>query len=317
MKSLKFIKTAVVFASITAAMALTGCAPNVKDELKEIGPNETAFLIQMDGDTMKDQNKFQSVEFLDKNRIATKRVVIPHRLVDLCRNCTTSHEYAEVATAKLILINRSPITREWTSTATTGTSAKIQAFNVESSESIDFSIGAVLTAHISEKDSAKFLYNYGGKQLEDIADTNIRGFIATELSQEFGSNTLDYGRTHKVDIFRKAFDHAKTFFADKGITIDNLGFSEGMTYHDVKIQNSINQKFEAEQQAEIAKKTLEAAETNAKAKDAVKAQKELDFRSRELDIQMVIAQKWDGHNSQVNSGGNGINVHVPLTTTPK
>jgi hypothetical protein len=301
-------KTLAMLGFIGSTLTLGACTPVTHDDIKEIGPNETAFLIQLDGNSMDNQNRFQSEDFLEKNRIATKRVIIPHKLIDTCHNCWT-HEWQEVSVAKLIVINRAPVTREWTSTNSTGTSAHNEAFNVESSESIDFSIGAVMTAHIAENDAAKFLYNFGGKQLEEVADENVRGFIASDLSQQFGSNVLDYDRTHKVDVFNKAFADAKTYFANKGVTIDNLGFTEGMTYHDANIQRAINQKFEADMQAEIAQKTLEAAKITAEAKDAVKAQQDLELKRRELDIEMTKVQKWDGHNS-LYSGLPGMNVNV-------
>ena len=305
-------KIASLFAVVAA---LSACTPTVKNEIVEIGSKETAFLINMDGDSAKDQTKFQSEEFLNQNKIASKRITIEHKLVDLCQNCTTSHEWVDVPAYRLFKINRTPVTREWTSSAATGTSTKNQAFHVESNESIDFAIGANITAHISEVDAAKFLYHYGGKQLEDVIDQDVRGFVSSQLSQQFGNNTLDYGRGHKVDIFNKAFADAQVYFTKFGITIDRLGFTEGMTYTDSNIQKAINQKFEADQAAEIAKKTLEAAETNAKAGAAVKAQQEFELAKASLEIEKLKIQKWDGHNSQtvVNGSGSqntGMNINV-------
>lgn len=297
-------------------VALSACTPVAKNEMVEIGSNETAFLLKMDGDTAKEQTKFQSEDFLNQNKIASKRVIIEHKIIDLCNNCSFSHEYVDVPGYRLFKINRAPVTREWTSSATTGTSAKNQAFHVETNESIDFSIGANITAHISETDAAKFLYHYGGKQLEDVIDQDVRGFVSSSLSQQFGSQNLDYGRGHKVEIFSKTFTEAKEYFLKLGITIDRLGFTEGMTYTDANIQKSINQKFEADQNAEIAKKTLEAAEVNAKAKEAVKAQQEFELEKMRLEIEKLKVQKWDGHNSQtlVNNGGSntsgGMNINV-------
>lgn len=297
-------------------VALSACTPVAKNEMVEIAPNETAFLLKMDGDTAKEQTKFQSEAFLNQNKIASKRVIIEHKIIDLCDNCTFTHEYVEVPAYRLIKINRAPVTREWTSSAATGTSAKNQAFHVETNESIDFSIGANITAHINEDDAAKFLYHYGGKQLEDVIDQDVRGFVSSSLSQQFGGQSLDYGRAHKVEIFEKTFADAKTYFNKFGITIDRLGFTEGMTYTDANIQKAINQKFEADQNAEIAKKTLEAAEVNAKAKEAVKAQQDFELEKMRLEIEKLKVQKWDGHNSQtlVSNGsansGSGMNINV-------
>lgn len=297
-------------------LALSACSPVAKNEMVEIASNETAFLIKMDGDTAKEQTKFQSEDFLNQNKIASKRVIIEHKIIDLCNNCNVSHEYVDVPAYRLFKINRAPVTREWTASSTTGTSAKNQAFHVETNESIDFAIGANITAHINEADAAKFLYHYGGKQLEDVIDQDVRGFVSSSLSQQFGSQTLDYGRGHKVEIFAKTFSEAKEYFIKFGITVDRLGFTEGMTYTDSNIQKAINQKFEADQNAEIAKKTLEAAEVNAKAKEAVKAQQDFELEKMRLEIEKLKVQKWDGHNSQtlVNNGNSNasgsMNINV-------
>lgn len=302
-KTMRMTKT-VVAVTIFAG-ALSACAPRVMDEVVEIQPNQTAFLIQLDGNTM-NQNKLQSIEYLQKNLIATKRVIIPHKLIDICNNCV-GHEWKDVATEKLLLVDRTPVTREWTSDNATGTSKSNEAFSVESNESIDFSIGANMTAHISEDDAAKFLYNYGGKSLSQVADEDIRQFISTHLSNEFGSNSLDYDRLNKVAIFNKTFEDAKVYYSAKGVTIDRIGFTEGMNYHDINIQKSINQRFEADMQVDVAKKTLEAAQINAQAKEAVQAQQAMELKRREQDIEMAKVNKWDGHNSQsvtyVNTGG--------------
>lgn len=294
---------------------LSACSPSVKNEIVEIGSNETAFLIKMDGDIAKEQTKFQSEEILNQNKIASKRVIIEHKLLDLCNNCIFSHEWVDIPSYRLFKIKRAPVTREWTSSSATGTSVKNQAFHVETNESIDFSIGANITSHVSEIDAAKFLYHYGGKQLEDVIDQDVRGFVSSSLSQQFGSQTLDFGRSHKVEIFAKTYIEAKDYFAKFGISVDRIGFTEGMTYNDPNIQKSINQKFEADQNAQIAKKTLEAAETNAKAGVAVKAQQDFELDKARLEIEKLKVQKWDGHNSQtLVSNGSGqsssMNINV-------
>ena len=118
-----------------------------------------------------------------------------------------------------------------------------------------------------------------------------------------------------MEIFAKTYTEAKEYFVKFGISIDRIGFTEGMTYTDSNIQKSINQKFEADQNAQIAKKTLEAAETNAKAGVAVKAQQDFELEKIRLEIEKLKVQKWDGHNSQtlMNSGSgqsSSMNINV-------
>ncbi|MBV8656832.1 MAG: hypothetical protein JO142_03305 [Burkholderiales bacterium] len=292
-----------VLATAVGTALLAGCAPRPVDEYVEVGPSETAFLIALDGNTLQNQTRLQSVAFLEQNKVSAKRVIIPHKAVNVCPSCFFP-KWTELASARLIRVNRSPVTREWTRPANTGTSPRNQAFAVESNESIDFDIGGTMTAHITEEDAAKFLYFYAGKSLEDVADSNIRSVISASLARQFGANSLDWGRTHKNEVFANALADAREAFGAKGITIDNLGFVEGMTYHDSRIQDAINKKFEADVQVEAAKQQLAAAETLAKAQAAVQVQQELEMRKRDLDLRAKAIEKWDGHMPQV-VGGDG------------
>lgn len=291
------MKSTTTFAAsvstMAVALAMSGCgnAP----EVIEIKPNETAFLIQMDGNS-KNQAAFMSEEYLSDNKVASKRIVIPYIGVP------GGHWGQRVLAAKLITVDRTPITREWTRSEKTGTSPSNQAIAVESNQSIDFTIGVVMTASIPEASAAKFLYHYAGTPLSTVADTNIRGFVQAALAREFGAIDLDAARKMKGPIFDKIFKEAKAEFADKGISIDTLGYSEGMTYTDPNIQKAINETFEAQMATQKAEqKVLEAhqlrlaAEEFAKAKEAAVAKVDLDIRMLQAQVQMKAAEKWDGH----------------------
>ena len=175
----------------------------------------------------------------------------------------------DIASAKLIKISRTPVSREWTSNKTTGTSSSDQAFAVETSESIGFRIGAIITAHIAEEDTAKFLYNYTAAQLEEVLDTNIRNFISAELATSFGAHDLNWGQKNKNDVFANARLKAQDFFGKRGITIDNFGFSEGIYYDNQKIQDAIDDKFSSEMKVVSAQNMLDAAKKLAESQVAV------------------------------------------------
>lgn len=290
---MKRTTTTLALSALTAALALSGCgnAP----EIIEIKPNETAFLIQMDGNS-KNQAAFMSEEYLTDNKVASKRIVIPYVAVPGGR------WGQRVPAAKLITVDRTPVTREWTRSEKTGTSPSNQAIAVESNQSIDFTIGVVMTASIPEANAAKFLYHYAGTPLSTVADTNIRGYVQAALAREFGAIDLNAARTMKGQIFEKVFKETKAEFASKGISIDNLGYSEGMTYTDPNIQRAINETFQAQMAAQKAEqKVLEAhqlrlaAEEFAKAKEAAVAKVDLDIRMLQAQAQMKAAEKWDGH----------------------
>jgi len=286
--------SSIIVAGI-AAVLLTACTrPHPVDEIKEVGASETAFLVALDGDTLKNQSSLKSVEFLESAKISGKRIVIPHKIIDTCKDCFGNDHLMDVPTVKLYTINRAPVARSWTASPGTGTSINNQAFSVESSESIDYDIGATMLAHINEADTAKYLYLYSGVQLEKVIDNQVRTFVSAVVSREMGSHPLDWNRLNKNAVFTTAFKETKEFFSTQGITIDTLGYTEGMNYHDPSIQKAINAKFAADINVEIASKTLEAANKFAQSKDAVQAQQAIENRKRELDNNSAAITKWNG-----------------------
>src|SRR6185503_12325097 len=94
-------------------------------EFIEVDSSESAFLIPLEGDTA-NQSAFQSVKFLEEKKVATKRVQITHRwrqLGYLPRNGQW------VGTVRLVKVDRRPVTREWTRSHKSGTSAKDEAIS--------------------------------------------------------------------------------------------------------------------------------------------------------------------------------------------
>ncbi|MBF0550064.1 MAG: hypothetical protein HQK60_05975 [Deltaproteobacteria bacterium] len=291
-------------------LATSGCmGPPQLEVTEEIAPNETAFLVPLEGATKAEQGKFMSIEYLETAKVATKRITIPTRKKETGRN---SWQYEWIPTMKLIKVNRTPIAREWTKSPSSGTSAKDQAISVESIESIDFYTGVTVQGSIKEEDAARFLYYFSGKPLSAVMDENVRGYVQSGLWNEFGSRSLSEGKAKKREIFEATFKGAKDFFAKQGVTIDYLGGSEGLTYKDPKIQESINSAFVAEndrlvaqreQEAQIirnatnvskAKAEREAAEEFAKAKDAQALKIGLEIEKIRANAFKAASEKWDG-----------------------
>lgn len=274
--------------SLILIASLSACVgqPDL-EELVEIKSNETAFMIKLEGDSKTGQAKFMSEEFLEQNKVATKRISIPHRKRSTGNN---SNDYEWIATAKLVTVDRTPVSREWTSSEKTGTSNKNEGIKVESVESIDFSIGVVMTASIPEDKAAKFLYNYAGKALRDVADQDIRTYVQAGLSREFGVRSLIDGQHQKKEIFDKVLVDTRAHFADLGVVINNLGYAEGMTYSDPGIQKAINETYAAQQSVEKAKaKVQEATQMRLAAEEFAKA-REAQVAKTQLEIEMLKAQ---------------------------
>ena len=125
---------------------------NTIDEVEfvQIKANQTAFLVPQQGKTLEGQGSFDSAAFLAKNKIAEKRIQIPHQLLPKggngLRGLVTQNVY--IPSAVLYVVTREPFVRQWTKEASRGTASKDEGFYLESKESInvDFgvSIGAIL-----------------------------------------------------------------------------------------------------------------------------------------------------------------------------
>ena len=129
MKNIKIILLTFTLALVAASF--TGCIkPYDKPELVTIEASQTAFLVPLVGDAT-EQASFQSEELLAQAMVATKEVQIPHRWLQTGR-MEWSGKW--IPAAKLIVVERTPETREWSTDKDVGTSSKNQAIYAESSE---------------------------------------------------------------------------------------------------------------------------------------------------------------------------------------
>ena len=232
---------------VIIAMTLTftgGVRPYDTPEFVTIEPSQTAFLIPLVGDT-EQQASFESEELLANAKVAMKEVQIPHRWVQTGRWDWVG-EWRP--TAKLVIVERKPETREWCSTDGVGTSAQNQAIYAESAESIGFSVGMNCSAQIdSEKDAVRFLYSYNNKTLADIMDSEIRARVESNFVEQCAKRTLNEILVEKEEIMAAVRADVEAYFSAKGITITVLGMKDGLEYDDPQIQTSINEKFSSEQ----------------------------------------------------------------------
>jgi hypothetical protein len=253
--------------AILICVCFTGCVrPYDTPEFITIEPHQTAFLIPLVGDT-DNQASFESEELLLNAKVSTKEIQIPHRWVQTGRWDWVG-EYR--ASMTLIVVDRSPVTREWSSTEDVGTSTINQAIYAESAESIGFSAGMNCSAQIySEKDAVKFLYCYNNKPLSEIMDTEIRARVESKFVEECASRTLNEILVEKEAIMTAVREDVITYFDARGITITVLGMKDGLEYDDPSIQKSINEKFSSEMklttQENENKRIISEAEAKAQA----------------------------------------------------
>lgn len=293
---------------IIATGSLVACKPYDTPELVTIEASQTAFLIPLVGDTA-NQALFESEELLEKAKVATKEVEITHRWLQTGRYASSGKWIPDV---KLIIVERKPETREWTSDKDSGTSAANQAIYAESKESIGFSVGMNCTAQIDEENATKFLYRYNNKTLADIMDTEIRARVESDFVEQCAKYTLNGILENKEIIMDEVREDVTSYFADRGITINNLGMKEGLTYEDPSIQQSINDKFSSEQKIITSKNEAESVKIEAqgiadaaliKAEAEAEANKKIAASITSALTRQTIAETWDGKLPVVQGSG--------------
>jgi hypothetical protein len=225
-------------------LALGGCVRSYdRPEYAEIDTSETGFLIPLEGDSGS-QAKFQSEEYLRALKVAAKRVQITHRWSQEGR-FPNSGQW--IPLVRLIKVNRSPVTREWTADAASGTAAKNQAIWIESSDSVGFSMGFTCTAFIPEEEAAKFLYWYPNGSLAHVMDTEVRARMQQIAAEVAARYRLDVLREKKQEISDAVRKDVIEFFVQRGVVVTTVGMFGGMTYENVEIQKAIDSTVIAQQ----------------------------------------------------------------------
>ncbi len=309
----KIIAFALVL--VTLCLLLAGCVkPYDKPEFVTIEASQTAFLIPLVGDTS-NQGVFESEELLLEAKVATKEIQIPHRWVQTGRMSWTGEWRAS---AKLIVVERKPVSRSWESGSSTADSANKAIFG-ETSDNIGIYVGMNCTAMIEEKDAAKFLYRYNNTPLETIIDTDIKKMV----EDRFNTETAKYVSTDlgakKGEIIEAVKTYVVDYFKDYGITITVLGLKEGISFENPEIQKAIDAKFASEQElviqqnkneANIAKAKAEAEAILIAAEAQAKANKLLSQSLTDKVLEQMYYEKWDGKLPTV-YGADGTIIQIP------
>ena len=286
---------------------LTGCRrPYDKPEFVTIEASQTAFLIPLVGDNA-DQASFASEELLEQAKVATKEIQIPHRWVQTGRRHWVGQWRAS---AKLIVVERKPVSRSWESGDNAATSQN--AIWGETSDGIGFYVGMSCSAQINEDDATKFLYRFNNTPLESIIDNEIKTMVKDEFNKEASKYTSTELHVNKNVIISSVKESVTKYFKEFGITITVLGTNEGFTFENKTIQDAIDKKFASEQELETQKNINDAnlakVEAEAKAKIfAAEAEAEANRKiaaslTPEL-IEKLKYEKWNGALPTVQGSG--------------
>ncbi len=276
--------------------------PYDRPEIVTIQSNETAFLVPVVSDT-EDQVKFLSEDDMQRQLVTEKDVRIPHYWLQTGR-LPSKGEWRDKS--RLLIIDRTPETREWVNGAGGTNQNADEAIKVEAKDSITFYSGMNCTAMIKESDAVAYRYNYGERPLATVMDTEIRPMVEALYAEIAGTMTYEGVISNKdiiigyirngrnelpaVEEILAEYDengneikpyvpptHTKSevlgvirYFKDRGITISVLGMKGGLTPENSEIQKAIDEKFKAEKefqtQQAINRKNVEQSQSEAQAK---------------------------------------------------
>ncbi len=233
-----------------------------KTEAYFILPNESAFWIPDVGANKDSQGRFEGVDYLNANKVAAKRFIIPHAKLS---NSGGNWGYdAYVPTGRLIIVDRTPYNREWVAAKERGTSARNESFPCQSSEGLNITVEMSVAASVLEENAARYLYYFGvkpppgdrstnqviftsvffGRTLTEVMDGVGRGAVQTMVCNEFSNRTLDRANEDARPIIDTVQKNAAAFFASRGITLDYIGWAGTFTF-DSDVQVAINRAYEA------------------------------------------------------------------------
>ncbi len=254
-------------------MAFAACGPYHEQKFVTLKPSETAFVIPLEQGSLTNQKQLKSIDYFEQKKVSSKRIEIPTVQHNTGRG---PGSYEWIPTVTVIVVDRAPVTREWRSEPTQGTSKKNEEIQVESQNSIGFAVGITCTASIPEEDASTYLYWYGEKKLSDVMDDNVRSFVLDNLTGAFGSRDLTHCQNERKIVFDSMKVQTARFFAARGVRLDNIGAAGEFRYIEPEIQTAINLQFVAEKKKDAAVNEVAAANLYATAAQAIKAQKELD-----------------------------------------
>ena len=259
------MRNRISFVFILMILFTSGCRKPFEPVILEpIQPNEAAFIVS---NTDVNEQSTISAEYYEKNKVLSQQQKIPQMWVDKGYNTFAwlfGYNGEWINAARLIRVDMSPVTEEWTADPKTGTSDRDEAIWVMTSDQVEFSTGWTCTARISSiTDAAKFLSHNRNGTLAQVMRTEIRGSIQSEFGLSVTDLPMDELKSNATPIIIKVVDTVKKKYAERGITITNLGITGGFVYRNPKIQEKMAEVFTAEQEKSISiAKTVAQEEEN-------------------------------------------------------
>ena len=253
-----------------------------RTEIYPILPNQSAFWIPEVGAVKDKQVQVDSEAFLNENKVQLNRFQIPHqKLAGSAGNSIFAGWDYFVPAGRLIIVDRTPFSREWVDAHDRGTSAKKEGFPCQTKEGLNVTVGVALGASVSQANAAKYLFRFGVlpprgevRGMADSVENDGRIIFTSVYYSRSVQNVMDdFGRKKILELicdqitsrtFDKANEEAKLikdtaakqivdFFAGYGITIDFMGWADTFTF-DKEVQDAVNRLYIAKQDEDIGRR---------------------------------------------------------------
>jgi hypothetical protein len=171
-----------------------------------------------------------------------------------------------VPTGRLIIVDRSPFSREWVDSEDRGTGVKKEGFPCQTKEGLNVTAGVSIGTSVQDGPQAsKFLYRFGvtapkgnrndpaviftsvyyGRSLSSVMDDVGRKQIQTIVCREIAGRTIDQANAQANDIMKTVDAEARKYLDSMGISLDFIGWADTFEF-DKEVQKAINERFIAE-----------------------------------------------------------------------
>jgi hypothetical protein len=254
-----------------------------QDTVEAVGipPEATAFWIPDTGDTTQ-QTQTQDAAFYNSHTVPGKVFFVPH--VKLQEPGWFSQDEF-IPAGHMILVDRTPVTREWTGNASTGTSVADQSFQCQTDDGLNVQAAVAIAVSIEPQDAATYLYYFGvqkiipnpddgwigqngnpsdpnspqaqndpnvifssvfyARPLADVMDSVGHGLVEAAVCKAIGSRSLTQANTDYNKIMDEVQLTAQQYLVSRGITIDYIGWAGTFTF-DPDVQTALNNAFDAQ-----------------------------------------------------------------------
>ncbi|HEY1887133.1 MAG TPA: SPFH domain-containing protein [Roseiarcus sp.] len=253
-----------------------------RTEIYPILPNQSAFWIPEVGAVKDKQVQMDSEAFLNDNKVQLNRFQIPHqKLTGSAGNSVFAGWDYYVPSGRLIIVDRTPFSREWVDAVDRGTAARKEGIPCQSKEGLNVTVGVAIGASVSQANAARYLFRFGvlppkgevkgtadsvendgriiftsvyySRSVQNVMDDFGRKKIQELICDQITSRTFDKVNEEAKLIKDTAAKQIVDFFAGYGITIDFVGWADTFAF-DKEVQDAVNRLYIAKQDEEIGRR---------------------------------------------------------------